>query len=1416
VIDTVDLIGRSGVCYEDLQCNCTASYRRSAMRICRESSVSSAFAALALLAVFACCTATLLAADQGGTKLPSRDFGVEFGRRIRPTIAKYCLDCHSTKEKKGELDLERFASLAEARRDLRPWQSLVEMLEAKEMPPTEKPQPSADERKLLIEWAREFVAAEARARAGDPGPALLRRLSNAEYDRVIEALTSVDLRPAKEFPADGAAGEGFTNAAAALTMSPALVDKYFAAAKAISEHAVLLPGGIRFSPASHEREWVDEILGQLRAFYARYAESDGRIPLRRYLAATIAHREALAGGERAFREVAEQEHLSVKYLESLWSLLTDSKPSFIFDDLRARWRKATVADVTALAEQIEAWQQAAWTLETNAPGLYEQWQKPKPLLVESQSLRIKLDPPPGRSEVTLYLLARDAGGKDDRPIVLWGKPRFERAGDPPLPLRDVGAVSENSVRLIRAQFGDAARYLAAAAEWHRSQPGETLKGVAERHAVDVTRLRRWLDALGLRRDEAITFELLDQKVVGSGDRAAINGWAAKTPDSLPSLVTNSSDQTQMIPGTVGGHQVAMHPAPKEFVGVIWRSPIEADVKLETIVADAHAGCGNGVAWWLVAQHGDRAVRLVGGEFDDGKAATIPPQSLHVALGDLVLLAVGPRDGDHTCDLTHVDLTIIDTADPRRRWSLGGDNADNVLDGNPHADHLGNKDTWRFVRGPDIGSSPTPITLPASSALARWREALSNSATAEELAKLGDAVQSLLTNAARISPSDSDGAVYAALSAPERRVTEPVPLARLLDESVHAASAHSHYGIDPALFGKSISGQAIDGASFEGQAGEPIAIRLPASLVAKREFVVEARAQSACDSSDAFVQVQASIAPISAIGKPQDGPVITSARDKQREAQNQRLAEFRRLFPPVLCFAGIVPQDPDGITLRLFCREDGALADLMLEPAERKELDRIWNELTFVGREAEKEQEAYPQFMEYASQVGLVPRFAPLKEPVRHRAEQFRKVQLTAEPQHFAAVLDFAARAYRRPLAEWESAELQRLYDTLRKKDVTHDAAIRAIIARVLVSPDFLFHIEKAPAGESPQPVTDWELASRLSFFFWSSAPDDELQRLAAENKLHEPAILAEQTRRMLKDPKIRALAIEFGAQWIGVRGFDELKEKNERLFPTFDAKLRAAIYEETILFFQELFQGDRPLHDVLDADYTFVNETLAKHYRMPGVAGPEWRRVDGVRQYGRGGILGLASVQATEAGASRTSPVLRGNWVGETLLGERLPRPPANVPRLPEEETGNDGLSMRQLVEKHTRVASCAVCHMRIDPFGFSLERYDAIGRFREKDLGGVAIDCRVKLRDGTEFEGLDGLRDYLLTKKRDVVNRLFCLRLLGYALGRAVSPADQPTIDEMLAAMDRNEGRLSAAVLAIVASPQFRLIRGRDFMGGE
>ncbi|MEO6184579.1 MAG: DUF1588 domain-containing protein, partial [Verrucomicrobiota bacterium] len=262
-------------------------------------------------------------------------------------------------------------------------------------------------------------------------------------------------------------------------------------------------------------------------------------------------------------------------------------------------------------------------------------------------------------------------------------------------------------------------------------------------------------------------------------------------------------------------------------------------------------------------------------------------------------------------------------------------------------------------------------------------------------------------------------------------------------------------------------------------------------------------------------------------------------------------------------------------------------------------------------------------------------------------------------------------------------------------------------------------------------------------------------------------------------------------------------------FPTF-VSLRGPMYEEAIRFFTDAFQNDALVLALFDSDHTFLNESLAQHYGIPGVTGAEWRRVDGVKKFGRGSILGLSATLAKQSGASRTSPILRGNWVAEVILGDKLPRPPKDVPRLPEDEA-TETLTVRQLTEKHTSDPRCAGCHARMDGYGFALEGFDTIGRARTRDLADRPIDTRAKLFDGTQVEGADGLRDYLLTKKRDVVLRQFCRKLLGYALGRSVMLSDKPLLAEMQRQLQAHDYRFSAAVETIVRSKQFREIRGRD-----
>jgi hypothetical protein len=539
----------------------------------------------------------------------------------------------------------------------------------------------------------------------------------------------------------------------------------------------------------------------------------------------------------------------------------------------------------------------------------------------------------------------------------------------------------------------------------------------------------------------------------------------------------------------------------------------------------------------------------------------------------------------------------------------------------------------------------------------------------------------------------------------------------------------------------------------------------------------------------------------------EAPVLVTEAGRARV--ERACDDFRRWFPPALCYNRIVPVD-EVITLTLFHREDEALRRLMLDEPAAAELDRLWEELHFVSQDALTTVDAFGQLLEYASQDGDPRLLEPFRKPIQERAAAFRSALRAAEPRHLGAVLDLAERAYRRPLAEGERRELQALYRTLRAEDLPHDEAVRLTLARVLVAPAFLYRIEEPRAGDRAVPVSDWELASRLSYFLWSSLPDDELRNAAASGRLHDPEVLAAQARRMLGDARVRRLASEFACQWLHIYEFDALDEKSERHFPTF-ASLRGDMYEESLRFFTDLFQHDGSVLSILNADHTFLNEPLAKHYGIPGVVGPEWRRVNGVRRYGRGGVLSQSTTLAKQSGASRTSPILRGNWLTEVLLGEKLPKPPKGVPTLPEDEAVLEGKTVRQLVEMHSQDARCAHCHARIDPFGFALEGYDAIGRRREKDLGDRPIDTKTKLQDGTALDGLDGLRNYLMTKRRQAILGQFDRKLLGYALGRSVQLSDELLLDALAQELETHEFRFSVAIDTIVRSRQFREIRGRD-----
>ncbi len=1368
----------------------------------------------------------------------------DFSTIVRPIVQRYCLECHSADEQEGELDLERFTSMDQVRLGAQSWQRVADQVLSGEMPPKEAPQPSPAERKAFDQWVRGMLAAEATRRAGDPGRVVLRRLNNAEFTYTLRDLTGLDaIEPAREFPADGAAGEGFTNTGQALVMSPALMTKYLDAAKDLASHAVLLPDGFRFSTGATARDWSEESLAAIRQFYARFTDAGsggsrvnlqgivfdtnggGRIDVGAYLAATIAERAGLTAGTRTSAAVAAARGLNARYLATLWHGLTDPAPSVLLGSLQAKWRTATEADVPALVAEVAAWQKGLWQFSSvghigklNGPT---GWMTPVSPLASRQDVRFKIPPALDGQSVTISLVGSDAGDGPTDDVVVWRQPRLVAPGRPDLPLRDVRRVAADLDTQRDRLLAATTRYLAAAAE-ALATPGQVRVAASARaHDLDPGTLRAWFDLVGAVPADPVALRgHLPAPVVGVGGHAFINGWGC--PD-LPQLLANSADIPVRIPGTMKPHGVAVHPSPALQVVVGWQSPGSGSLVVTGSVQHAHPECGNGVTWTLEHRRGVTRTKLGSGVAQGANAAPIGSiLGLAVQPGDVLTLAIGPRDGNHACDLTAVDLQIRDNAG--QGWNLADDVSGDILAGNPHADRLGHPHVWHFVAEPDQGPVP-PAPLPAGSVLARWRA----SADPAERDRLAVEVERLLVATANPLGDGPDGALRRQL----RSVRGPL-LGSTYRSNLNPPLSPdpTAWGLDPARFGAD--------SSLTTLAPSVVSLRIPAELAEGTELVATAElADAAGPEGSAQVGVlagvpvvtpglQAGDSAVSLAGSTWTSttrqtthgtPVLVRDGSPARRRIEAAFDDFRALFPAALCYSKIVPVD-EVVTLTLFYREDGHLSRLMLDEAQRAHLDRLWDELHFSSRDALTEVDAFAQLLEYASQDGDPKVFEPLRQPIMERAAAYRRRLVDAEPKQVDALVAFAGRAYRRPLTGAEGEQIRALYGRLRAETLPHDEAFRLTLARILVAPTFLYRAETPVAGSEPGPVSSHELATRLSYFLWSAPPDAELRALADSGQLADPMVLQAQTKRLLADPRVRRLATEFACQWLQIADFAGHDAKSERHFPSF-LGLRGAMHEESVRFLTDLFQHDGSVLGLLDADHTFLNPALAEHYAIPldpaAPADPDgWRRVDGIKRYGRGGILGQSTTLAEHSGASRTSPTLRGNWISEVLLGERLPRPPKGVAQLPEDEASTAGLTVRQLVTLHASNAACAGCHSRIDPLGFALEGFDAIGRKRSRDLGDRAIDDRSTTRDGAEFAGLPGLQHYLLTRRREAFVRQFCRKLLGFALGRATELSDEVLLTELAATLKANEYRVGPAIERITQSPQFRQIRGRDRADAE
>jgi hypothetical protein len=440
-------------------------------------------------------------------------------------------------------------------------------------------------------------------------------------------------------------------------------------------------------------------------------------------------------------------------------------------------------------------------------------------------------------------------------------------------------------------------------------------------------------------------------------------------------------------------------------------------------------------------------------------------------------------------------------------------------------------------------------------------------------------------------------------------------------------------------------------------------------------------------------------------------------------------------------------------------------------------------------------------------------YSPVQGPSRESAERIYTCgHLNGGHQPscpLRIVSDLARRAFRRPVAAAEARKYVDLVEQVQREESSLAEGLAVGIQALLVSPDFLFRIERDPSpkqgvGPLTHSITDHELASRLSYFLWASMPDDELRRVADRGELRTRQVLESQVRRMLRDQKSRALAQHFGGQWLEFRALESVTRDRQR-YPDFEEYLRHSMRRETELFIEHIVREDRSVLDFIDGRYSFMNERLARHYGLPGVVGPEFRRVD-LSALPRGGVVTHASVLTVSAYATRTSPVLRGKWILDNLLNAPPPEPPADVPNLNEETLGST-TSMRQQLEAHRSNPTCAACHRRMDPLGFGLENFDAVGAWRTMD-GKFPIDASGSLPDGRTFSGPDQLRG-ILAADRAAFAQALTSKLLIYGLGRGLERYDAPTVKSIAGRLPAHDYKFSGLVLEIVTSPPFQSRRG-------
>jgi hypothetical protein len=599
-----------------------------------------------------------------------------------------------------------------------------------------------------------------------------------------------------------------------------------------------------------------------------------------------------------------------------------------------------------------------------------------------------------------------------------------------------------------------------------------------------------------------------------------------------------------------------------------------------------------------------------------------------------------------------------------------------------------------------------------------------------------------------------------------------------------------------------------------------------------------------------------------VGNKQGGNQVNNV---QRREYDRQMAEFCEVFPDAFYISERgrdyldTPREKQekGRLLSAgfhsmmgYFRDDAPLVDLILADSERAELDALWQELDFIteapirqylgflwfertdsrymrdeefdfARAEDKQSATGPMIRKLAkvyidkaerggaegdARQALVEYF----EQIEQEIAWVEQAQQGARPRHLMALTEFGRRAFRGNWTADDERDLRTFYHSLIDDEgLSHSEAIQDAIVMLLMSPKFVYRVDLNATEEKVTSLNSFELASRLSYFLWSSMPDADMLEVAAADGLTDPQMLLVHTDRLLADPRSRALAVEFGGQWLGFRRFEEHNSVDRQRFPEFTDRLRQAMYEEPIQFLTDMIRNNRSVLECLQADRIFVTSELAKHYgiavdRSAAAGDPEWHVVESDEGTGRGGLPTMAVFLTQNSPGLRTSPVKRGYWVVRQLLGERIPPPPPGVPELPEDESQLGELSLREVLERHREQASCAVCHDRFDALGLVFENYGPVGELRSVDLAGKPVDTSATFPDGSVGHGVEDLQAYLLEERRDDFIDNLCKKLLAFALGRTLQISDDSLLAAMRENLERDNFQFSSLIRTIIASPQF------------